>query len=104
MSTFNELIDFTRSTTGTYLDSVVYGEELVTNGTFDSNLSGWSGAGWVWSNGKAYDSGASVTEGLEQILTTVADQFYVIEYTLSGISGGTPSLKFRRPDRCYASN
>ena len=33
MSTFNELIDFTRSTTGTYLDSVVYGDELVTNGT-----------------------------------------------------------------------
>ena len=41
MSTFNELIDFTRSTTGTYLDSVVYGPELVTNGTFDNNLTGW---------------------------------------------------------------
>ena len=27
MSTFNELIDFTRSTTGTYLDSVVYGDD-----------------------------------------------------------------------------
>ena len=42
MSTFNELIDFTRSTTGTYLDSVVYGDELVTNGTFDSELTGWT--------------------------------------------------------------
>jgi hypothetical protein len=41
MSTFNELIDFTRSTTGTYLDSVVYGPELVTNGTFDNNIDGW---------------------------------------------------------------
>ena len=30
MSTFNELIDFTRSTTGTYLDSVVYGDESLT--------------------------------------------------------------------------
>ena len=40
MSTFNELIDFTRSTTGTYLDSVVYGDELVTNGDFNSNT-GW---------------------------------------------------------------
>ena len=27
MSTFNELIDFTRSTTGTYFDSVVYGDD-----------------------------------------------------------------------------
>ena len=42
MSTFNELIDFTRSTTGTYLDSVVYGDELVTNGTFDSWTTGWT--------------------------------------------------------------
>ena len=32
----------------------------------------------------AYDSGNYLSEGLEQILTTVADQFYVIEYTLSG--------------------
>ena len=42
MSTFNELIDFTRSTTGTYLDSVVYSDELVTNGTFDNNIDGWT--------------------------------------------------------------
>ena len=75
-------------------EGLAQGPELVTNGDFATNLSGWSGAGWVWSNGKAYDSGASVTEGLEQILTTVADRIYVIEYTLSGISGGTPSLKF----------
>ena len=42
MSTFNELIDFTRSTTGTYLDSVVYGEELVTNGDFSNGTTGWT--------------------------------------------------------------
>jgi len=42
MSTFNELIDFTRSTTGTYLDSVVYGPELVVNGTFDTDFTGWT--------------------------------------------------------------
>ena len=41
MSTFNELIDFTRSTTGTYLDSVVYGDELVTNGDFSNGTAGW---------------------------------------------------------------
>lgn len=42
MSTFSELIDFTRSSTGTYLDSVVYGDELVTNGDFSDGLSNWS--------------------------------------------------------------
>jgi hypothetical protein len=40
MSTFNELIDFTRSTTGTYLDSVVYGAELVVNNAFN-DATGW---------------------------------------------------------------
>lgn len=53
MSTFNELIDFTRSTTGTYLDSVVYGDELVTNGTFDNNIDGWTAYNAVVS----YDNG-----------------------------------------------
>ena len=42
MSTFNELIDFTRSTTGTYLDSVVYGSESVINGEFNDGTTGWS--------------------------------------------------------------
>ena len=48
MSTFNELIDFTRSTTGTYLDSVVYGDELVTNGTFATD------SDWVKGNRLEY--------------------------------------------------
>ena len=52
MSTFNELIDFTRSTTGTYLDSVVYGEELVTNGTFDNGLLGGLRAGLLKERGQ----------------------------------------------------
>jgi len=40
VSTFNELIDFTRSTTGTYLDSVVYGDEVVVNNAFN-DATGW---------------------------------------------------------------
>ena len=45
MSTFNELIDFTRSTTGTYLDSVVL-TESVTNGDFDAGTNGWAEYGY----------------------------------------------------------
>ena len=37
-----DLITFTRSTTGTYLDSVTYGDELITNGTFDTDFTGWT--------------------------------------------------------------
>ena len=37
-----DLITFTRSTTGTALAKISYGEELVTNGTFTDNIDGWS--------------------------------------------------------------
>jgi len=37
-----DLITFTRSTTGTALAKISYGEELVTNGTFDDGTTGWS--------------------------------------------------------------
>jgi len=37
-----DLIDFTRASSGTALRRVKYGAELVTNGTFDSDVSGWS--------------------------------------------------------------
>jgi len=41
MSTFNELIDFTRSTTGTYLDSVVYGDDKA------NAFAGYGGPTWT---------------------------------------------------------
>ena len=59
MSTFNELIDFTRSTTGTYLDSVVYGDELVTNGTFATDSDWVKGTGWSISGGVGVANGVT---------------------------------------------
>ena len=77
MSTFNELIDFTRSTTGTYLDSVVYGDELVTNGTFATD-SDWSkGATWSFSEGRATHATGN-SGSLKQTVTTVANKKYVL--------------------------
>ena len=60
MSTFNELIDFTRSTTGTYLDSVVYGDEVAP--ALDFNV------GNNWNNGGSptaitYNSFSTVGSG-----------------------------------------
>ncbi len=73
-------------------EGIALGNELVTNGDFATDLSGWSGAGWVWSNGKAYDSGASVVVGLVQTLSTTAEKFYALKFTLSNVSGGNPGL------------
>jgi hypothetical protein len=89
MSTFNELIDFTRSTTGTYLDSVVYGPELVTNGTFDSNVDGWP----VNTYGTiAYSNGTAIltnTDGVyrvraNQAIGTEIGKTYVLTYSATG--------------------
>ena len=102
MSTFNELIDFTRSTTGTYLDSVVYGDELVTNGTFDSNTDGWTGYVATLSlssnalrvtnagnNGWAYQTittvvGATYTVSVEVVAKNAANFWFTVS------SGGNP--------------
>ena len=72
MSTFNELIDFTRSTTGTYLDSVVYGEELVTNGDFSNGTTGWTQSGsaqgtWAVTSGVLQCTGST---GFSNYLST----------------------------------
>ena len=80
MSTFNELIDFTRSTTGTYLDSVVYGDELVTNGTFDNNIDGWTS---VNANLSASNGGMLIADNgsfsvAYQAVSTVIGKTYII--------------------------
>ena len=91
MSTFNELIDFTRSTTGTYLDSVVYGDELVTNGTFDSGLlGGYLTSGGVTGsvvNGEySLNNTAGGGKGVTQVFTQ-AGKTYKITATARQISG-----------------
>jgi hypothetical protein len=90
---YADLITFTRASGGTALRPISYGSELVTNGTFDTDLSGWTGSGWAWQDGKAYDSGASVTDDLRTTITTTAGSIYYLSYDLSGVSGGSPALR-----------
>ena len=77
MSTFNELIDFTRSTTATYLDSVVYGDEVVTNGDFSDGLSGWlpdPNASVI--NGQLVIDGINQTQSCYQNITNLKPNTY----------------------------
>jgi len=39
---YEDMITFTRASTGTALRPVTYGDELVTNGTFDTDTTGWT--------------------------------------------------------------
>lgn len=64
------------------------GTELVTNGTFTSDLSGWTvtntGTGsTVFNAGKARMNGGSGTTFLSQGITTVAGEQYVVEFDVT---------------------
>ena len=97
MSTFNELIDFTRSTTGTYLDSVVYGSESVINGEFNDGTTGWSAP---------YQSTISTVNNALRITSTndnpyatqdvvvEAGKKYVVTFNVLARSAGSTSVFF----------
>ena len=91
---YSDLITFTRGSSGTALRPVGYGAELVTNGTFDTDLNGWTyDSDWAWSAGKAVDSGTNA-HALSQTIPTVAGRVYQVTFTQSDISNGSPSVTF----------
>ena len=57
MSTLTEIVDFSRTSSGYYLDSVTYGEELITNGDFRDGTNNWTAAH------VGPDGGLSVVDG-----------------------------------------
>ena len=79
-----DLIDFTRASSGTALRRVKYGAELVTNGTFDTD-SDWSkGTGWTITGGTAV--GAATYSYLSQTILTIG-KLYSVTYTVGYTSG-----------------
>ena len=86
-----DLITFTRSTTGTALAKISYGEELVTNGTFDDGTTGWSGDGATILS--AADNKLLVTNGdntpayAVQYIDTVIGERYTFAADLISTSG-----------------
>jgi len=74
----------------------VIGPELVTNGTFDTDTSGWtdnsgSGSSISWSSGKIYLDGTVAYAKADQQITTVAGKTYVMSAEVSGQSGSEAS-------------
>ena len=71
---------------------LVLGSELVTNGGFDADVSGWtisSNASFVWSSGGAVYTQNVFPAPVGQTLTTKIGAFYVVTVTVSGISAGS---------------
>lgn len=91
-----DLIDFTRTSGGTALRRVKYGAELVTNGTFDSDLSGWntgSNVTSVYSSGTAQLTlgGALTSTALNWFWTEEvfeAGKVFIVTFDATYVSGG----------------
>ena len=99
-----DLIDFTRASEGYALAKVSYGEELVENGTFDSDASGWTvngtGASVSVDNGVATVTRGTNVSGITQQVSLTVGSIYRLQGTVglgtassvafrSGISGWT---------------
>ena len=67
---------------------VVIGEELVTNGGFDTDSDWTKGTGWTISGGVASASSALNSSLIQSPFTTTAYMTYAITYTISGYVSG----------------
>ena len=80
---YADLITFTRASSGTALRPISYGDELVTNGTFDTGVSGWDTAGtgtgtWAVTSGSVQCTGAtSFSNYFNQPITCVVGRLYI---------------------------
>ena len=86
--TFSDFFTHSRGTLATMTDG--YGAELVTNGTFDTGISGWSSptATLSWDyDGYLSISHASVASGAYQTFTTSAGKLYAVTATLISRTG-----------------
>ena len=90
-----DLIDFSRSSGGTALRKISYGPELVTNGTFDTDTTGWSvfagDFAAVSGQGVLTYTGASAT--VSQQVDVTAGKVYRVTGQLVSATSATPRLK-----------
>ena len=68
------------------------GEELITNGNFDTDLSGWTGGpDWIWSAGTALHTIGNTT-ALSQSIEVETGVVYFISYAVSGAMAGSSAI------------
>ena len=90
-----DLITFTRSTTGTALAKISYGEELVTNGDFSNGTTGWNFRTETPESGKARLNNTSLGNITYYNQTAVGEvgKAYVLTYDVLATNGATLALQ-----------
>ena len=90
-----DLITFTRSTTGTALAKISYGEELVTNGDFSNGTTGWNFRTETPESGRARLNNTSLGNITYYNQTAVGEvgKVYVLTYDVLATNGATLVLQ-----------
>jgi len=105
-----DLIEYTRASKGHALAKVSYGEELVTNGTFDTNTTGWtltntSGtATFTHANQEATFTRQTFGDKIHQEVSCVVDRIYKVSCSLTAVSGGTARVRFNSANSTTGDN
>jgi hypothetical protein len=88
-SNYSDLITFTRASKGHALRPVSYGDELVTNGTFDTDLSNWNNGSskWTVSGSRAYHAPNSVFAVMRQSVPLTVGKIYRITFDYEVLQG-----------------
>lgn len=86
----------------------VFPQELVTNSTFDVDLSNWTdtsgGLSWRWNNGMAEDYSAGPGT-LDQVLSGISVGSVVeVSVTVHAVSGGNPAVSFQGTNILFFNN
>jgi hypothetical protein len=90
-----DLLTFSRASGGTALSKISYGNELVTNGTFDSDLSGWTTNSASWDNGTLQVDYQQYNTYSKQLLTgLVVGKSYQVGYTVTSDTQGSGGSAF----------
>ena len=97
---YSSLIDFTRASSGTALRPISYGDELVSNGTFDSDTSGWTAVDCTLSiSSQELQITASQNFGrANQSFSTVIGKLYSVSGKSTFVSGTNRSYIAKNDD------
>jgi hypothetical protein len=82
------------------ISAEVLGDELVTNGTFTGNATGWTLGGgggtpdWYYNTNKVSHAADSAEEALSQDITVTAGSQYKVQVTISGYTNGSLTVGF----------
>ena len=109
-SNYEDLLTFTRASKGHALRPVSYGTELVTNGTFNSDTTGWtltntSGtATFTQANQEATFTRQAFGDKVHQEVSCVVGRIYKVSCNLTAVSGGTARVRFNSTNSTTGDN